>query len=146
MKTRFKMREVQPQGYQSLMDLDKYLDSTGMSKIERELIKIRASQINGCAYCMNHHIQDAIRYGENPKRIYVLSAWREAINWFNEEEQIILALTEEVTLIANHGVSDEVFDKAVALFGEERTARFIWAIIAINSWNRLGIALNKHPE
>src|SRR5262249_36598944 len=110
-----------------------------------EMIKIRASQLNGCAYCLNMHINDALKLGEDPKRIYVLSAWREALSWFSEEEQIILQLTEQITEIGHHGISDEVYDKAISLFGEEKTAHLIMATISINSWNRIGVGLNLHP-
>lgn len=145
MKKRFNLNEVLPTGYKQLLELDKYVSGIDFDKIQQELVKIRTSQINGCAFCLNMHIKDALKYGEDPKRIYVLSAWREAINWFSEEDQAILTLTEEVTLIANGGLRDETYEKAVQLFGEERTGQLIMAVIGINSWNRVGVALNLHP-
>jgi AhpD family alkylhydroperoxidase len=146
MKTRFNLLTVFPQAYAPFIELDKLLADTQLEPIQREMIKIRTSQINGCAYCLNAHTKDAVKFGEKPQRIFVMSAWREARNWFSEADQAILELTEEVTLIAKHGVSDEVFDKAVALLGEETTAKVILAIVAMNSWNRLGIAFGKQPE
>ncbi len=109
------------------------------------MIKIRASQINGCAYCMNKHIGDALKLGEDPQRVYVLSGWREARNWFNEEEQTILQLTEEITLISNGRLSDEVYDKAEALFGASRLTAIVMTVVSINAWNRVGVALRMHP-
>lgn len=113
--------------------------------LQLELIKIRASQINGCAYCMNKHITDALRLKEGLERINVLSGWKEAGNWFSEEEKTILAMTEEITLISQHGLSNAVYQKALELFGEERLAALIMAIVSINAWNRVGVALRMHP-
>ena len=146
MKTRFNLLSVVPQAYKPLIELDKLLADTQLERIQREMIKIRTSQINGCAYCLNAHTKDAIKFGENPQRIFVMSAWREARNWFSDVDQLILELTEEVTLISRHGVSDEVFERAVMLLGEQTTALVILAIVAMNSWNRLGIAFSKQPE
>jgi len=146
MKTRFNLLSVVPDAYAPLIQMDKLLADTKLERIQREMIKIRTSQINGCAYCLNAHTKDAVKYGENPQRIFVMSAWREARNWFSETDQLILELTEQVTLISKHGVSDELFERAVTLLGEETTAKIILAIVAMNSWNRLGIAFSKQPE
>ncbi|WP_374950094.1 carboxymuconolactone decarboxylase family protein [Mucilaginibacter sp.] len=146
MKARFNLLAVVPQAYKPFIELDKLLMDTQLDPVQKEMIKIRTSQINGCAYCLNIHTKDALKYGENPQRIFVMSAWREARNWFSETDQLILEITEEVTLISNHGVSDEVFERAVTILGEETTAKVILAIVAMNSWNRLGIAFGKHPE
>ena len=131
--------------HQIFMQLSQAVANTGIDKLHQELIKIRASQINGCAYCLHKHSKDAITYGEDPKRLYVLSAWREAKNWFSKEEQVILRLTEEITLIADHGLSDETYEEGVALFGEEMMAKLIVAVININGLNRLAVSLNVHP-
>lgn len=127
------------------MQLSHAVANTGIDNLHQELIKIRASQINGCAYCLHKHFRDAIRYGEDPKRLFVLSAWREAKNWFNKEEQVILRLTEEITLIAEHGLSDQTYEEAIALFGEAMTAKLIVAAININALNRLAVSINMHP-
>lgn len=76
---------------------------------------------------------------------YVLSAWHEAKNWFTDEEQIILQLTEEITKIGEHGITDDVYDRAIEIFGEEKTGHLILAAISINSWNRIGVGLSMHP-
>lgn len=131
--------------HQIFMQLSDAVSKTGIDPLYQELIKIRASQINGCAYCLHKHSQDAIAYGEDPKRLYVLSAWREARNWFSKEEQVILRLTEEVTLISHHGLSDQTYEDAVLLFGEVGTAHLIVAVININALNRLAVSLTIHP-
>jgi AhpD family alkylhydroperoxidase len=146
MKTRFNLLKVVPQAYGPLVEFDKLLANSPLDKIQREMIKIRASQINGCAYCLNYHTKDALKHGEKQERIFVMSAWREARNWFSETDQVILELTEEVTLIGNHGVNDALFEKAVNTFGEETTAYIILGIVAMNAWNRLGVAFGKQPE
>lgn len=146
MSARFNMATVQPEAYKLLFEMNKYILKSGIGKLQREMIKIRASQINGCAYCVNSHARDARKLGETEQRIYLMSVWREAPNVFNEEEQLLLAITEEITLINQHGLSDELYDKAIRLFGEEKTAQIIMAVITINCWNRIGVALNMHPE
>ena len=137
MKPRIVIPEVAPQAYQALMNLEKYISTTSLTSTHKELIKIRASQINGCAFCINMHTADARKQGETEQRIYLTTAWREA-DVFTEEEKAILALTEEVTLISNH-VSDEVYQNAARLFDEKYLAEIILTIITINSWNRLAI-------
>ena len=146
MESRFKMGEVQPEAYKLLFELNKYVLKSGIDKLQREMIKIRASQINGCAYCVNSHTRDARKLGETEQRIYLMSVWRESPNVFNEEDQCLLAMTEEITLIHQHGLSDDLYNKAIALFGEEKTAEIIMAIITINAWNRIGVSLNMHPD
>ena len=146
MESRFKIGEVQPDAYKALLELNKYVARTGIDKLQREMIKIRASQINGCAYCVNSHTRDARKLGETEQRIYLMSVWREAPNVFNEEEQLLLEMTEEITLIHQHGLSDKLYNKAISLFGEEKTAQIIMAIITINAWNRIGVSLSMHPD
>jgi AhpD family alkylhydroperoxidase len=138
MKTRIVIPTVAPEAYEALITLEKYNATTSLTSTHKELIKIRASQINGCAYCINMHTTDARKYGETEKRIYLLSAWREA-DVYTQEEKAILALTEEITMISNH-VSEEVYQNAAHLFDEKYLAEIILAIITINSWNRLAIA------
>lgn len=145
MANRLNLSKLIPDAYQKLIQLDQYVSGSGIDKLQQELIKIRASQINGCAYCMNMHIKDALSHGEDPKRLYVLSAWREAKNWFSQQDQLILKLTEEISLIADGGLTDETYDHVVEAFGEENTAKLILAVININSWNRVGVSLNMHP-
>ena len=137
MKSRIVIPTVAPKAYEALMNLEKYISTTSLTPTHKELIKILASQINGCAFCINMHTADARKYGETEQRIYLISAWREA-DVYTEEEKAILALTEQVTLISNH-VSDEVYQNAARLFDEKYLAEIILAIITINSWNRFAI-------
>ncbi len=146
MKPRFKMGRVQPAAYKAMDALDTYVSNSGIDNIHQEMIRIRASQINGCAYCVNQHSGDARKAGETEQRIYLISAWREAENVFNEEERLLLAMTEEITIIHQHGLSDELYDKAITLFGEVKTAQIIMTIITINAWNRIGVGLKMQPE
>lgn len=144
MKSRIVIPQVAPEAYQAMLGLEKYIASTDLSPVHKELIKIRASQINGCAYCINMHTADARKLGITEQRIFLLSAWREA-DFYTEEEKAILALTEEITLISNH-VSEEVYQNAAALFDEKYLAEIILAIITINAWNRIGIATEMRAQ
>lgn len=143
MKTRIKINEVEPTGYKAIIGLEKFIESTPLTRIHKDLIKIRASQINGCAFCIDMHTKDARKAGETEQRIYVLNAWRDT-TYFTEEERAILALTEEVTLISNH-VSDETYEQAANVLGETYLAQVILAIITINAWNRIGITTKLIP-
>lgn len=146
MQSRFKMGKVQPEAYRAMSALDKYGNESSIDKLQREMIKIRASQINGCAYCVNSHTKSARAFGETEQRIYLMSVWREAGEIFSEEEKLLLEMTEEITLIHKAGLSDRLYGKALELFGEEKTAQVIMAIITINAWNRIGVSLNMTPE
>ncbi|RZL30996.1 MAG: carboxymuconolactone decarboxylase family protein [Pedobacter sp.] len=137
MESRIDIQKTEPAAYQAMYALEKYLASSALKPIHKELIKLRASQINGCAFCLNMHSVDARKLGETEQRIYLLNAWRET-NLFNEEEKAILALTEEVTLITNH-VSDKTYEKAASLFDANYLAQIIIAIVTINAWNRIAI-------
>jgi AhpD family alkylhydroperoxidase len=110
------------------------------------MIKVRASHIHGCAYCVDLHAKEARKLGETEQRLYLISVWREAPNIFSEEEQLVLEMTEEITLIHQHGLSDRLYEKAISLWGEKHTAHVIMAIVTINSWNRIGVGLNLHPD
>jgi AhpD family alkylhydroperoxidase len=145
MEKRFKMIDVQPDAYRAMRELSKYVAATGVAPLHLEMIKIRASQINGCAYCLNMHARDARNLGEAEQRIYLLSAWRDA-PIFTEEERLMLEMTEEITLIHRRGLSDEVYQRSIALFGEEKTAQIIMTIVTINAWNRIMVSLQTAPE
>ncbi|WP_417353000.1 carboxymuconolactone decarboxylase family protein [Flavobacterium alkalisoli] len=144
MKTRMKLLEVVPEAYKAMFGLEKYINGTELSKPHKHLIKIRASQINGCAFCINMHTEEARKDGETEKRIYALNAWWDT-NYFIAEERALLALTEEVTRITGK-VSDETYENAVNLLGEKYVANAIIAIMAINAWNRMSIATHMMPE
>ena len=143
MEKRMDLSVVEAEGYKVMLAFEKYLAASELTKTHKELIKIRASQINGCAFCLDMHTKDALKYGETQQRIFTLSAWRDT-PFFTKEEQAILALTEEVTLISNH-VSDKTYNEAVAVLGEKYTAQVIFAIITINGWNRVAITTGMMP-
>ncbi|MBL7707276.1 MAG: carboxymuconolactone decarboxylase family protein [Taibaiella sp.] len=142
MQKRLNIKEVAPNALNAMVALEIYLSKCSLSKSNKELIKIRASQINGCAYCINIHTQDAIKNGETNQRIFLLNAWREAQDIFTEEEKIVLAITEEITLIHQNGLSDTTYSNALSFFSEEQIADIITAIITINLWNR--VVLSTH--
>ncbi|MGF7042093.1 carboxymuconolactone decarboxylase family protein [Mucilaginibacter lappiensis] len=143
MKTRIKINEIEPAGYRAVLGLEKFIESTPLTKKHKDLIKIRSSQINGCAFCIDMHTKDARKAGETEQRIYALNAWRDT-SFFSEEERAILALTEEVTLISNH-VTDETYEQAAKVLEETYLAQVILAIITINVWNRIGITTKLIP-
>ena len=145
MKKRISFSVVQPTAYTAMNALDKFVKESSIEKSYVELIKLRASQINGCGYCVDSHSYDAIKMGEPLQKILLVSAWREAGEIFSEEERLIFRMTEEVTLIHQHGLSDEVYDKAIETFGDQKTAQIIMAIVTINAWNRIGVATELHP-
>ena len=144
MQPRITIDKVEPTGYKAILGLEKFIESTPLTRKHKDLIKIRASQINGCAFCIDMHTKDARKAGETEQRIYALNAWRET-PFFSEEERAILALTEEVTLIADH-VRDETYAQAAKVLEETYLAQVILAIITINAWNRIGIATNLMPS
>lgn len=145
MAERFIMGKVLPDAYKALVALDGSMRSSNIPLLQREMIKIRASQINGCAYCVDLHTKEARKHGETEQRIYLISVWREALNVFTEEEQLVLEMTEEISLIHQHGLRDQLYEKAISIWGEKRTAEVIMAIININSWNRIGVGTKLHP-
>ncbi len=128
MNNRINIQQTEPASYQALLSLEGALAKTNLSKTHKELIKIRASQINGCAFCINMHTTDARKNGETEQRIYLLNAWRET-ELFTQEERVVLAMTEEITLIANGGLSDGTYKKASALFDEQYIAQLIMMIV-----------------
>lgn len=143
MDKRISIGHTEPAAYKAMTALESYLQNTEIKKTQKELIKIRASQLNGCAYCIDLHTRDARKNGETEQRIYLLNAWRET-NLYSEEERAILALTEEITLI-QHGLTDETYKKAAQLFGEKKLAQIIMAIVTINAWNRIGVSTGMQP-
>ena len=146
MSKRINFNDVQPGAYDAMEALDKFVEETSIDKLHKEFIKIRASQINGCAYCVDAHSHYALNLGESLQKVLLISAWREAKNIFSEEEQLLFRVTEEITLIHQHGLSDETYRKAIQVFGEEKTAQIIMAIVTINAWNRIGVATELRPS
>ncbi len=144
MSTRVKIDKALPEVYKAMYGLSGATANTALSVTHRELIKIRASQINGCAFCIDMHTKDARKAGETEQRIYGLSAWRDT-PFYDEQERALLALTEEVTLISNSGVSNETYQNALAVLDESYVASAIMAIVTINAWNRIAISTQMEP-
>ena len=139
METRVKIQDAQPLAWKAMYNLSNYLEGTKLTKSQHELIKIRSSQINGCAFCIDMHTKDALKNGETTQRIFLLNAWKET-DKFSEEEKVLLAITEEVTLINQHGLTDETYKNAKKFFSEEVIAQIIMAVVVINGWNRIAIS------
>ena len=132
-----------PELYQAMANLQAEVNkagaNAGLDPKLLELVKTRASQLNGCAYCLDMHSRDALELGESPRRLFVLDGWRET-DLFTEQEQAALALTEAMTkLSATQTVPDDVYERAVKVFTEDQYKAVAWEIIAINSWNRMTI-------
>ena len=145
MEARINVGQVEPEAYKAFMAVENYIAKSKISKTHKELIKLRASQINGCAYCINMHSKDARKNGETEQRIYLLNAWKEVKDLYTEDERVVLALTEEMTLIANGGVSDATYNAAKALFDDNHLAQIMVAIMMINAWNRMAISTHMQP-
>ncbi|MGO4692778.1 carboxymuconolactone decarboxylase family protein [Paenibacillus sp. 2TAB26] len=145
MTERVQIAKEIPGAYQAMSGLEKYLGTTSIDKQLLELIKIRASQINGCAFCINMHTKDARSLGETEQRIYALSAWRDT-PYFTKEERAVLALTEAVTVITKEHVPDAVYEEVARYFESKQVGEIIMAIITINGWNRLAISTGMMPE
>ncbi|WP_099369813.1 carboxymuconolactone decarboxylase family protein [Sphingobacterium sp. 1.A.5] len=142
MENRIDIQQLEPDAFKAMFALENYLHNSGLSRTQFYLIKIRASQINGCAFCINMHTTDALKQGETAQRIFLLNAWKET-GLFTEEEKIILAITEEVTLISQNGLRDETYRKAEQLFDGNQIAQIIMAVVTINAWNRIVISTKK---
>jgi AhpD family alkylhydroperoxidase len=143
-KTRMLMATIVPDGYQAIVGLERWMASTGLDKRLHDLIKIRASQINGCVFCIDLHTRDARKHGEQEARIYALDAWRE-YPFFSREERAALALTEAVTLLSETRVPDDVWEEAQDVFGDEYLAKVLMAIVTINAWNRIAVSTRMAP-
>ena len=139
MEKRINIEKTQPQAYKAMYGLVNYLSASSIPKVTRELIKVRASQINGCALCLEMHTEESLKLGIKVEKLMLLSAWKES-SIFSEEERVALALAEEVTLIHQKGVADETYQRAISVYGDEGVAQLIMEIVTINSWNRISVA------
>jgi AhpD family alkylhydroperoxidase len=145
MQPRLEAAKASPAAYHAMLALEMFVKKS--SKLEPsliELMKMRASQINGCAYCLDMHSKDARAEGETEQRLYLLNAWREA-PFFSDRERAALAWTEAVTLITEGHVPDVVYEEARQHFSEEELVNLTMALVAINGWNRLAIAFRAVP-
>ena len=139
MKQRINYAKASPAGLRAMLGLEQHARGSGLEHSLLELVKTRASQINGCAYCLDMHTKDARAAGETEQRLYVLPAWCEA-PFYTPRERAALAWTEALTRLGEHGVSDELFAQTREQFSEQELVDLSLAVIAINGWNRLSIA------
>ncbi|XRE43966.1 hypothetical protein ACIVBQ_002170 [Tenacibaculum discolor] len=139
MKQRLNIQELEPNAYNAILGIFKYLETSTLSKKSKNLIKIRASQINTCAYCIEMHTAEALKNGEEQNRIFALSAWRES-PLYSEKEKALLAATDEITQISNYGLTEETFQKLKEYFTDNEIAQIIIQIGEINIWNRIAVS------
>jgi AhpD family alkylhydroperoxidase len=144
MEQRINYGKAAPEGIRALGGLETYLRSSGLEPGLLNLIKTRASQLNGCAYCLDMHTKDARAGGETEQRLYALPAWR-ATPFYTDRERVALAWTEAVTLIGQGPVADTLYEEARRHFSERELVNLTLALIAINGWNRLSIAFRTVP-
>jgi AhpD family alkylhydroperoxidase len=136
------MREMAPDTYRAMLRLD------GSIKLDprlHELVKVRASQINGCAYCVDMHSRDARKGGETERRLYAVAAWRES-TFFSDRERAAFAVCDAITLLPDAGLPDDVYEAAREHFDDEELAQLIFACVAINAWNRIAVSTHIVPE
>ena len=144
MKSRYDYTQAAPGAYKAMLGLEQYLHECGLEISLIHLIKLRASQLNGCAYCLDMHWKDLRAIGENEQRLYSLDAWREC-PYYNDRERAALEWTEAVTLITNGHVPDAVYEKVRAFFNDKELSDLTLAVATINAWNRLAIAARTVP-
>jgi AhpD family alkylhydroperoxidase len=138
MKTRIDFHKVSPRALQAMLGLQSYVNNSGLEHSLLELVKMRASQINGCAYCLDMHTKDALAAGETAQRLFLLDAWRET-SLYSERERAALEWTESLTQVSESHVPDDIYALARAHFSEEELVNLSLAVVAINGWNRLMI-------
>jgi AhpD family alkylhydroperoxidase len=145
MSQRIDYYKTSPEAVKAILGLEGYVSKSSLDKILIELINLRASQINGCAYCVDIHCANAIKAGETERRLHAVAVWREA-PFFTERERAALAWTEAVTLLSETHAPDDVYQEVLKHFSETETVELTMAIITINSWNRLAVSFRKQPN
>jgi AhpD family alkylhydroperoxidase len=143
MEPRMKIGNVVPEAYEKVIALEQYAAANVDPKLY-ELVKLRASMINGCGFCVDMHSHDAMKAGETPQRLFELMAWRE-VGCYTDKERAALALVDQVTRLGEEGVTDEVWDNVSDEFSEAEVANLLIAIATINVWNRIAIPTRMQP-
>jgi AhpD family alkylhydroperoxidase len=146
MEPRLTLAKATPTVLQGMLGLQDAIDKCGLEHSLMELVKMRASQINGCAHCLAMHARDARKAGEREERLHLLPAWHEAPGLYSERERAALAWTEALTLVAQDHVPDATYQKVRPLFSDRELADLSFAIVAINGWNRMAVALRLPPQ
>jgi AhpD family alkylhydroperoxidase len=144
MEPRIDYTQTAPEALRAMYGLERAIRTSGLEPNLLELVKMRASQINGCAFCLDMHSKDARAAGETEQRLYALNAWRET-PFFTDRERAALEWTESLTLVAENHVPDEQFERVRKHFSEEELVNLTYAVVAINGWNRLAIAVRAVP-
>ena len=144
MQPRLKYGKLAPGAYKAMSALEDAINDSGLERSLLDLVRLRASQINGCAYCIDMHWKDLRAEDESEQRLYMLDAWRES-PFYSERERAALEWTEAVTLVTQGHVSDDVYERVRQQFSEEELAKLTFALVAINGWNRLSISFRAEP-
>ena len=144
MTERLRYWEANPRAGKAMKAMQEYVDTSGLGSSLLELVKLRASQLNGCAFCVDMHSHDALEAGESVERLFAVSVWRDA-PWFTPRERAALEWTEAVTRLPEGGVPDEVYAEALRHFDEAELVDLTLAIVAINGWNRLAVPFRVVP-
>ena len=144
MKARLDPQKASPEAYRAILGMEMFVRKSGLEPSLLELVKMRASQINGCAYCLDMHSKDARAAGETEQRLYTLNAWRET-PFFTDRERAAMEWTEAVTLVSEDHVPDAVYDEVRQHFSEEELVKLTMAVVTINTWNRVAIAFRAVP-
>ncbi|MFC5468943.1 carboxymuconolactone decarboxylase family protein [Cohnella suwonensis] len=144
MELRIKSQQANPEAYKAMLDLEQFIVKSGLDKKTYEFIKLRASQINGCSYCIDMHSKDLLAMGESVDRLLLLSAWRET-PIYSDAERAVLELTEYATKLSEAGVPDDVYARVRAHFDEKQYVDLLMAISVINAWNRIGVGTGMFP-
>ncbi|WP_329585901.1 carboxymuconolactone decarboxylase family protein [Kitasatospora sp. NBC_01250] len=139
MTRRLAWAQLEPAAYQAMVELDRF-SATRLDPLLFELVKMRASYLNNCAFCLDMHVHDALKLGESTQRLVVVAAWQEAPHLFTEREQAALALTDAATRLGEHGVPDEVWARAAEQYEEKELIHLLMAIVTINAWNRIAVS------
>ena len=144
MEQRINYQEIAPKSLKGMYEIEKYVENSQLEDSLVQLVKLRASQINGCAYCIDMHTKDARQAGESEQRLYILSVWQES-PFYTDRERAALRWTEALTKISEDDVSDELYESVRKHFAETELTALTMAIIAINGWNRLAISFRNIP-
>lgn len=144
MEPRLIYSKLAPAGFRAMAHLNSYVEECGLEPLLLELVKMRASQLNGCAYCLDMHSKDARALGESEQRLYMLSAWQET-PFYSERERAALLWTEELTLLSETHASDAVYEEVSRHFSDEEMVNLTLAIVVINGWNRLAVGFRSTP-
>lgn len=145
MKERLNVETADPKAYRAVLGLENYVQNSGLEPGLLHLIKLRASQVNGCAFCVDMHSKEALADGESQQRLNLLCVWRES-PLYTERERAALEWTEAVTLVSENHVPDDVYERVLEEFPDEELVKLTMAVAAINTWNRLAISFRKlHP-